>query len=247
MPRWLLFVGLIVAVVGVSATVLAQDDEEGGGKKTKSWFALIIEGSTFMGIGFIIMILSVISIALIVEHFMSVKKDALVPPEIVARLEELLDDGAYEDARTLCESAPNFLTNVVYAGLLKLEMERPYEEIEMAMQEAGDQEAVKLHQKISYLSLLGNVSPMMGLFGTVAGMIAAFAEIAGSKTSPEPQKLAYGIMTALVTTFLGLLVAIPSITAYFFFRNKVIRIIMEVGAISEELMERFRPQEESVV
>ena len=56
-----------------------------------------------------------------------------------------------------------------------------------------------------------------------------------------------GIMTALVTTFLGLFVAIPSITAFFFFRNRVIRIIMEVGTIAEELMDRFRPQEETAI
>ena len=246
MMRVFLVVGLVVAVALCVAPLLAQDEEAEAaqGTQRQSWLGLIFTGSKFMGIGFIIMGLSVVSIALIVEHFMTVKRDVIVPPELVAHLEQLLDEGDFENAKTLCESAPNFLTNVILAGLVKLEQERPFEEVESAMQEAGDQEAVKLHQKISYLSLLGQVAPMLGLFGTVAGMIAAFAEIARSTTSPEPRKLAYGIMTALVTTFLGLFVAIPSITAFFFFRNRVIRIIMEVGTIAEEMMDRFRPREE---
>jgi len=193
MMRLFLVLGLVAAVVLVVAPLLAQDEGEEGQQRPQrqSWLSLIFQGSKFMGIGFIIMGLSIVSIALIVEHFMTVKRDALVPPELVAHLEQLLDEGDFENAKTMCESAPNFLTNVILAGLVKLEQERPFEEVEAAMQEAGDQEAVKLHQKISYLSLLGQVSPMLGLFGTVAGMIAAFAEIARSTTSPEPRKLAW--------------------------------------------------------
>ncbi|MCX7703221.1 MAG: MotA/TolQ/ExbB proton channel family protein [Planctomycetota bacterium] len=239
MSRWVFAVVLVLAVVG-AGILYAQ---EGAPKKpaqqaSQSWLGLIWEGSKFMAIGIVIILLSFVMVALIVEHFMYIKRDQIVPPELVAHLEQLLEDEEYEEAMTLCESAPNFLTNVVAAGLARLG--RPYEEIEAAMAEAGDQESVKLFQRISYLSLIGTVSPMLGLFGTVAGMIQAFSVIAGSESQPKPKELAYGIMTALVTTFLGLIVAIPSTAAYFFFRNKVIRIIMEVGTIAEELMQRFR-------
>ena len=101
-------------------------------------------------------------------------------------------------------------------------------------------EAIKLQQKIGYLSLIGNIAPMMGLFGTVSGMITAFQTIAEKGASVTPADLAGGISQALVTTFLGLFVAIPTMIAYFFFRNKVVRITLEIHAIADDLVERFR-------
>jgi len=237
---------LAVALTLFATSVYAQEGApEAAGRRavnpeeTISWFETIMQGGV---IGFIIIGLSIASLALATEHFMTIKRDALVPPELLGHLESLFEDEEYEEAMTLCESAPNFLTNVIAAGLPRIG--QPYEQIEAAMQEAGEQEAVKLHQKISYLSLIGNVSPMLGLFGTVTGMIVAFNVIARSSGAPSPADLANGIQVALVTTFLGLLVAIPTIACYFYFRNKVIRIVMEVGTIAEELMERFRPAEE---
>ncbi len=238
---------LLVVVVAVvfallAATAYAQADKEKEAAKTEqeiSWFETIMQGGV---IGFVIIGLSIAALALTIEHFMTIKRDALVPPELLGHLESLFEDEDYEQAMTLCESSPNFLTNVIAAGLPKIG--QPYEHIESAMQEAGEQESVKLHQKIAYLSLIGNISPMLGLFGTVTGMIVAFSIIAKTEGAPSPADLANGIQIALVTTFLGLLVAIPTIASYFYFRNKVIRIVMEVGTIAEELMERFRPTEE---
>ena len=108
------------------------------------------------------------------------------------------------------------------------------------MEDVAEEEAIKLQQKISYLSLIGNIAPMLGLFGTVTGMIKAFNTIAALGSAVSPSDLAGGISQALVTTFLGLFVAIPSMIAYFLFRNRVVRITLEIGAIAEELVERFR-------
>ena len=240
----LLLVVLTVVLTLLATEVWAQGEASSrrsvNEEQAISWFETIMQGGV---LGLIIIGLSIASLALAIEHFMTIKRDALVPPELLGHLESLFEDEEYEEAMTLCESAPNFLTNVIAAGLPRIG--QPYEQIEAAMQEAGEQEAVKLHQKISYLSLIGNVSPMLGLFGTVTGMIVAFNVIARSQGAPSPADLANGIQVALVTTVLGLLVAIPTISAYFYFRNKVIRIVMEVGTIAEELMERFRPAEET--
>ena len=105
----------------------------------------------------------------------------------------------------------------------------------------GDEEAVKLHQKIGWLSLIANVAPMMGLLGTVSGMVAAFRVIATSK-NPDPAELADGISMALLTTLFGLIVAIPTTAAFAYLRNNLVRSIIEVGAIVEDLFERFRPE-----
>jgi biopolymer transport protein ExbB len=113
------------------------------------------------------------------------------------------------------------------------------------MIETGEVEANKLHQKVGYLSMIAAISPMLGLFGTVAGMITTFAEIAGATTQPKPADLARGIFQALVTTYEGLVVAIPMTVVFVVFRNRVINIILEVGTISEELMSRFKVKQAS--
>ena len=90
-------------------------------------------------------------------------------------------------------------------------------------------------------ALIANVAPMMGLLGTVMGMVAAFNEIAASKGQANPADLASGISQALLTTMLGLIVAIPVTAAFAFLRNRLIKTIIETGAIVEDLFERFRP------
>ena len=119
-------------------------------------------------------------------------------------------------------------------------MNAGFETMRTAMEDVAEEEAIKLQQKISYLSLIGNIAPMLGLFGTVTGMIKAFNTIAALGSAVSPSDLAGGISQALVTTFLGLFVAIPSMIAYFLFRNRVVAITLEIGAIADELVERFR-------
>ena len=80
---------------------------------------------------------------------------------------------------------------------------------------------------------------MIGLFGTVHGMINSFFEIATGGGSPDPNKLADGISKALLTTLIGLAIAIPAIAAYNILRNRVQRLVLEVGITSESLMSRF--------
>ena len=84
---------------------------------------------------------------------------------------------------------------------------------------------------------------MLGLFGTVTGMMVAFQTIAEATTPPKPAELAGGISTALLTTVFGLMIAIPTMATYFFFRNRVVKISMEAYAICEDLIDRFRPQD----
>ena len=189
--------------------------------------------------GAVIGIMSIIGVGLIIEHFMNVTRDKLAPPEMIDELQSLLDGNEVQAAYDLCDQNPNYLTNVVGAALPKLSS--GYESMEQAAADVGEEEAIKLHAKISWLSLIGNISPMCGLLGTVMGMLKAFGVIE-RETSPSPAKLAGGIKEALITTMLGLVVAIPMMIGFFFFRNRVVRIILEISAISEDLLDRFRPQ-----
>jgi biopolymer transport protein ExbB len=225
--------GVLMTSMGMlAAPALAQGEET----TETSWVeAYITAGGP---IGFVILFMSFVSLALIIEHIVNVKRDKIVPPQLIDEIEGMMDNEEYQEALELCEAEPNFLTNVLAAALPKINS--GFETMKLSMDDAGEEEAIKLQQKIGYLSLIGNIAPMMGLFGTVSGMITAFQTIAEKGASVTPADLAGGISQALVTTFLGLFVAIPTMIAYFFFRNKVVRITLEIHAIADDLVERFR-------
>ena len=219
-----------------AAHLLAQEGDAAGDAPASKvgLFEAIGQGGP---IGFAIIGVSVVAGTLIVEHLMSIKRDKLAPPGAIDEIEELLQEGNYQEVLEYCEAEPNFFTNVVASGVRKLGY--PYAAVEKAIEEMEDEESVKLHQKIGWLSLISGVAPMMGLFGTVTGMVGAFGTIA-TEASPEPRMFAGDIQLALITTVLGLTVAIPVTAFYTFFRNRVTMLSIEIGAIVEEMFERFR-------
>ncbi len=189
-------------------------------------------------IGWVIVVISIVSLALIIENFMTLKRDKIAPPDLIDELEALFDEENFQEALELCENERGYLTNVVAAGLGKLG--HPFETIQTSLREMQEEESVKLFQKVGYLSLIAATSPMMGLLGTVSGMFITFGDIATAGGSVSPAQLAGGIKLALVTTIFGLIVAIPVGAFFFVFRNRVVRTTIEVNAISEDLFERFR-------
>lgn len=190
-------------------------------------------------VGALIVVLSIIALAVIIENIVSLKRDKLAPPELIDEIQALFDEGHFQEAMELCENEPTFFTRVAGAGVSKIG--HSYEVIEQSIAEMGDEESIRLHQKIGWLALIANVAPMMGLLGTVMGMVKAFNVIAESGGQANPAELAAGISEALLTTMFGLIVAIPTTAAFAFLRNKLVRSIIEVGAIVEDLFERFRP------
>ncbi|MGE3171134.1 MAG: MotA/TolQ/ExbB proton channel family protein [Planctomycetota bacterium] len=189
-------------------------------------------------IGYLIVLMSVLALALIIENFMSIKREKLAPPDMIDELEALFDEENFQEAAELCEQEKNYLTRCVGAGLSKLG--HPFETIQITVREMETEEAVKLFQKIGWLSLMSAIAPMMGLFGTVSGMFVTFGTIADAGGSVSPAILAKGIKMALITTILGLTVAIPVGVCFFILRNRVVRMSTEVNAIAEDLFERFR-------
>lgn len=205
-------------------------------KKTRTILDTLKAGGI---IGFVIIGLSFVALSLIIEHTVSIRRDKLCPDELSQELEDYFNQEQYEEALELCNVEKNILTDVVRSGLSRIDS--GYERMQEAMAEAGEESSVALQQKISYLSLIANIAPMLGLLGTVRGMISTFARIADAGTTVKPSVLAGGINEALVTTFLGLTVAIPVMCAYQFFSNRVTRIVLESSTIISDMMERFKP------
>lgn len=188
-------------------------------------------------IGWIIMALSPVALALIIEHAVTLRRDKMCPPELVQELNDYFNEEQYEEALELCNVERNFLTNVTRAGLSRLDA--GFEAMQQAMSSAAEEEFTNYQLRISWLSLIGNVAPMMGLLGTVQGMIGAFGKIA-YMTVVKPSVLAGNINVALVTTFQGLTVAIPVMCAYQYIANRIVANVLASGSTVSELMDRFR-------
>ena len=224
----------VLAFFFVASAPLFAQDETAAEPESLSVGQLVAASGP---VGWIIIGLSIVMLALVIENFVTLNREKLAPPELIDEIQSLFDEGQYQEAMELCENEENFFTRVCAAGISKIGHQ--FEVIETAIQEMGDEEAIKLHQKIGWVGVLAAVAPMIGLFGTVSGMIASFHTIATTQ-NPSPSELADGIYTALLTTLFGLMVAIPATAAFAFLRNRLVRTTIEIGAIVEDLFERFR-------
>jgi biopolymer transport protein ExbB len=186
----------------------------------------------------IFLLLSFALVAVFVMNVLSAQRTSLVPPQLIESFEAHLNAKKFQEAYEIAKNDESFLGKVLSAGLARLSSGYP-QAIE-AMQEVGEDENMRLEHRLSYLALIGTISPMFGLLGTVDGMVQAFEVIAQSTVSPKPAELADGIATALVTTLVGLWLAIPAIAAFNILRNRISRLVLEAGIVSENLMSRFQ-------
>ena len=159
---------------------------------------------------------SITMVTLAVQNAMTLRKDKLAPPPLIQALQQTIAAGNYQEAWATCNANKNYLANVLKAGLTRLG--RGKDAVEAALAEHGLREATLLRTRNSYLSVIGVVSPMIGLLGTVIGMMGAFAVLAGSGIS-DPRQLSGKISEVLLATAAGLFIAIPAFVCYYIFRN----------------------------
>lgn len=187
-------------------------------------------------VGMLILLLSLAAVALVVEHVMTLREPVLMPPGLADDVFQLLSAGKPSLAVERCRQQPSFLAFVLDAGLS--EAEGGWPATEKALEDAMADQSARLFRKIEYLSVIGNIAPMLGLLGTVVGMIFAFREVADTQGAARAADLAEGIYLALVTTVLGLIVAIPALGAFAIFRNRVDQLVAETAYVAQHV---FRP------
>ncbi|MCE5301979.1 MAG: MotA/TolQ/ExbB proton channel family protein [Planctomycetaceae bacterium] len=176
-------------------------------------------------------------VALAVMIVLGLRRDQICPDLLAAEFEAKLSDKQYQEAYELAKNDPSVLGKVLAAGMAKLS--EGYAAATDAMQEVGEEQSMKLEQRNGYIALIAQIGPMFGLLGTVDGMVQAFDVIAHSNVTPKPSALAQGIGTALVTTVVGLSIAIPCIAFYHVMRNRLTSLMLETGVTSGNLMKRF--------
>lgn len=165
---------------------------------------------------------SVVTIGLIVYCAISVSPGKMVPKRLVDSLNRTMADRDIQNAYQLCEENPCSYSKCLSGALLKVNFERDLANKASMMDAAEDtldQEETRQMNWVNYLNTVATLAPMLGLLGTVMGMIQAFGKLTANQT--KPSELAGGIETAMVTTAGGLIVGIPAMFAFFYFRNRL--------------------------
>ncbi len=221
-----------------------SDDGSGVASETPSRapsiFEMMFTGNS-LGIVIVglIILLSMISTFFIIEHALSITRSKLIPTKALNELERLIARGEVNEAIQICHQKENYSlsTDVILAGLERYNAsEFGFAEYRTAVEEAGEDHTGKLYRKTEILNVIAAIAPMLGLTGTVIGMIEAFNTMAIKEGAARPGELAGGIGQALITTLLGLLVAIPTMVAVSYFRNKIDSIVAEASKRVERIL-----------
>jgi biopolymer transport protein ExbB len=198
----------------------------------EGFFDIVFAGG-WVGI-LIVMLLLALSITaayLVIDHLLTIRRGEIIPEGLGEHVRELLATGMLVEADQACRQKPSLLSFVLLNGIA--EIEGGWGAVEKAIEDAVAEQAARLFRKIEYLSVIGNIAPMVGLLGTVTGMIFAFQRVAVTQGSAGAADLAEGIYQALVTTVGGLLVAIPSLGAFAIFRNRVDQFVAEATYMAQ--------------
>lgn len=176
-------------------------------------------------------------VAVLVMNILSARKDSVCPQHLADAFDAHLNEKRFQEAFDLAKADESILGQMLAAGMAKLQ--QGYDKSLEAMGQVGEEESMKMEHRLSYISLVGSLSPMLGLLGTVDGMVASFMVIAQSDTTPKPSSLAAGVSTALITTLVGLVLAMPAIVAFALLKNRQAKLFMLVGQTAGNLFARF--------
>jgi biopolymer transport protein ExbB len=216
------------------------DGDEAGGALDYTLVELVAFGGV---VGYLIIALSFVAVALVVDDALLLRRKVLMPPDEVDELREMIDAGRYQEVTETTRAS--FVGAMASAGVT--ERSRGYEAMVKAMEDCADGLTGRLLRRIEYLNIIANVTPMLGLLGTVIGMVKCFNQISIAVGGVDPRLLAAGIFQALMTTVMGLIVAIPSLFAFSLFRNRVDSLAAEATQRAEEIVAPLRPHDEEPV
>lgn len=227
----------IKSVAITAATVLLSSSSLFAAEETSLLTKYVTDGGwPMILIGLLILAL----IALCVFNFMNLTKAKFCPEDLKAGLMDHMLNCRVRSAIELGASHPSYLGRMMAYALPNVDARRledlGRDYVEDAIADFTINENRKSMTLINYISLIAQAAPMMGLFGTVLGMVGAFGTLASGDGSADPASLAGDISVALLTTLWGLVTAIPSLTAYFFFKNKLNNLVAECHHTAEELL-----------
>jgi biopolymer transport protein ExbB len=190
-------------------------------------------------VGYVLVTLSVVALGLIIANLIILRRSYLAPQRVVDALQPMLAARQLDQALQFCRTTENdcFLARVLSAGLTRAARSAfGVLELKPSLELAGQRELERLDKLTHGLRLIAEVAPMLGLLGTVFGMIGAFQEIGAASGGARSTRLSEFMSLALVTTAMGLILAVPATIAYALFKRRTDRVVSEVGDIAEALV-----------
>ncbi|MBU4460990.1 MAG: MotA/TolQ/ExbB proton channel family protein [Verrucomicrobia bacterium] len=182
--------------------------------------------------------LSIAALAFIIYLFVALRLDAVAPADLLHDLREMLGSGRREEARLACRRSRSALAAVGETGLTWLQRNERGETslLKEVMEGEGSRQAAQLQNQTQYLLDIAVIAPMVGLLGTVVGMLQSFNAIALDLARARPMTLAAGVAMALITTIGGLVVGIPAMAFYAFFRGRVAKLTAQLETAAADLL-----------
>lgn len=190
-----------------------------------------------------LLLCSIVSLAIIIERFISLKRFYRELNLFLAQFNQSLEQKNFSEGLKLCESSKLLIARIYQKGLTVYQSQTQDKEIiRQAMQETAMLELPQLDKNLKTLSTIAHIAPLLGFLGTVVGMIKAFQEIQNLAALGEaigPGSLAGGIWEALITTAIGLSIAIPTYLAYSYFSSYVDKLVNQMEKNTSAMMERL--------
>jgi biopolymer transport protein ExbB len=215
--------------------LLAQETATDVSEKNALEKYVLDGGWTMLFIGLAVLAL----IALVVFNLINLTKTKFCPDDLKAALMDHMSNCRVRSAIELAASHPSYLGRMMAYSLPNIDATRPEdlgrEFVEDAIADFTINENRKSMTWVNYISLVAQAAPMLGLLGTVIGMVGAFGKL-GATGQADPAQLAENISVALLTTMWGLMTAIPSLLAYFFFKNRVSGLVADCHHTAEDLI-----------
>jgi biopolymer transport protein ExbB len=180
-------------------------------------------------------------LALILERSVALRRKRVMPAGFLEQVRRHWYRGDIKAALTCCDEERSAIARILRAGLEHAAAGKA--EIERALEAAGQFELYGLNSYVRGFGLVANLAPMLGFLGTVTGMIQAFNAIAAAGVS-TPALVAHGVSEALLTTAAGLVIGIPALALYNFFRGRVDRFVQEMEEVALELVEDLTSQQQ---
>lgn len=222
---------------GGEAAAPAGEAEAGteGPKQIKSGFMWFIESSGLIGL--FILILSIYFVATVSRLFWEFRLQIAMPPELVARVQELLAQRDFKGVFAAVKDDDSLYARLLTTGIS--ELPNGLAEARDAVERVNESIRVEMEKRISILAVLGTLGPMIGLLGTLKGMIASFSVIAMYETTMKASQVAGGISEALLLTFEGVALSVPAIYFFSLFRNRVSVITTTAGLEADQFLRHF--------
>ncbi|MDD3468429.1 MAG: MotA/TolQ/ExbB proton channel family protein [Thermoguttaceae bacterium] len=206
--------------------------------KTKSYFTWFIESSGLIGL--LILTLSILFVARVCQLFVEYRIEIAVPHALLDRIQNHLAQSEYREVYQILQNDPSILAKLLVVGITELPAGK--DQARDTMERYAESLQVDMEKRISLLSVLGTLGPMIGLLGTLKGMIASFSVIAMSDTQMKASEVAGGISEALLLTFEGVGLSVPAIWFYSVFRNRVMTIMTTASYEADRFLRQFADQ-----